>query len=76
MTDLQMMSTPIKRGTAQRLGLDLPAPYLSVRLEFEVERLRSALDRFGLPLTQWQAATYAALFDGRTRSRWMIGGRS
>lgn len=72
-----MVTTPIKRGTAQRLGLDLPAPYLSVRLEFEVERLRSALDRFGLPpLTQWQAATYAALFDDRTRYRWIIGGRS
>jgi hypothetical protein len=52
-------------------------PYLSVRLEFEVERLRSALDRFGLPaLTRWQAATYAALFDGRASYRPPIGGRS
>lgn len=69
-----MVTTPIKRGTAQRLGLDLPAPYLSVTLEFEVERLRSALDQFGLPpLTQWQTAAFAAWLDGGTRSRWMIG---
>lgn len=67
-----LVSTPIKRGTAQRLGLDLPAAYLSVTLEFEVERLRSALDKFGWPpLMQWQAAAYASLFDSRT-----IGGRS
>lgn len=58
-------SIPIKRGTARRLGLDLPEHYMRMRLEFEVEPLREMLRRAALPpLTRWQEDFWSRLGPG------------
>lgn len=36
-----MVEVPIKRGTARRLGLNVPLPYLTVRIEPDLSALKA-----------------------------------
>lgn len=56
-----MSETPIKRGTARRLGLDLPPPDLVMRLEFDLGALgRRIADMRAAPPIDWGGISIAA----------------
>lgn len=57
-----MSDVPIKRGTARRLGLDLPLPYLTRRLEFDLGALGESIAAIRVPRPiDWGGISIAAL---------------